>query len=309
MKLLNQTGVKQLVQRTEADLMREKRVQDADELILFSTDEKGHTIQISDQGLDLLSPNDPNAFIVPDISEDVKGVDDDDTLSPDQKLEKVETLEREYAEKSEKIHIIHQLVKAHSLYEKDVEYVVENGEVIIVDEFTGRKMHGRRWSDGLHQAVEAKEGVSVRGETQTLATITIQNYFRMYDKLSGMTGTAETEEGEFHEIYGLEVVVIPTNRPIRRVDSDDVIFQTQREKYTALLDEIERLHNEGLPTLVASARLRSSSTPANPAPSRSPPTWRVAEPTLSSASPAFSAKCVRFNRRTRLLARWMKNPT
>jgi preprotein translocase subunit SecA len=250
MKLLNQTGVKQLVQRTEADLMREKRLQEADELILFSTDEKGHTIQISDQGLDLLSPNDPDAFIVPDISEDVKGVDDDETLSPDQKLDKVETLEREYAEKSEKIHIIHQLVKAHSLYEKDVEYVVENGEVIIVDEFTGRKMHGRRWSDGLHQAVEAKEGVSVRGETQTLATITIQNYFRMYDKLSGMTGTAETEEGEFHEIYGLEVVVIPTNRPIRRVDSDDVIFQTQREKYAALLDEIERLHNEGLPTLV-----------------------------------------------------------
>jgi preprotein translocase subunit SecA len=250
MKLLNQTGVKQLVQRTEADLMREKRLQEADELLLFSLDEKGHTIQISDQGLDLLSPNDPDAFIVPDISEAVKHIEDDEALSPDQKRENIETLEREYAEKSEKIHVIHQLVKAHSLYEKDVEYVVENGEVVIVDEFTGRKMHGRRWSDGLHQAVEAKEGVSVRGETQTLATITIQNYFRMYDKLAGMTGTAETEEGEFHEIYGLEVVVIPTNRPVRRVDSDDVIFQTQREKYAALLEEIERLNNNGLPILV-----------------------------------------------------------
>ncbi len=141
-------------------------------------------------------------------------------------------------------------MKAHSLYEKDVEYVVEGGEVIIVDEFTGRKMHGRRWSDGLHQAVEAKEGVSVRGETQTLATITIQNYFRMYDKLAGMTGTAETEEGEFHEIYGLEVVVIPTNRPVRRIDQDDIIFQTKREKYAALIDEIERLHERGLPILV-----------------------------------------------------------
>ena len=250
MKLLNQTGVKQLVQRAEADLMRDKRLQDADELLLFSMDEKGHTIQISDQGLDVLSPNDPEAFIVPDISEAVKHIDDDDALSPDQKHEKVEALEREYAEKSERIHVIHQLVKAHSLYEKDVEYVVENGEVLIVDEFTGRKMHGRRWSDGLHQAVEAKEGVSVRGETQTLATITIQNYFRMFDKLSGMTGTAETEEGEFHEIYGLEVVVIPTNRPVRRIDSDDVIFQTQREKYAALLEEIERLHDAGLPILV-----------------------------------------------------------
>jgi len=230
--------------------MREKRMSDVDEMLLISMDEKGHTIQLSDQGLDVLSPSDPDAFTVPDISEEVKVVEDDESLSTDEKRRKIEDLEREYAEKSEKIHVIHQLVKAHSLYEKDVEYVVEAGDVLIVDEFTGRKMHGRRWSDGLHQAVEAKEGVSVRGETQTLATITIQNYFRMYDKLSGMTGTAETEEAEFHEIYGLEVVVIPTNRPVRRLDHDDVIFQTKREKYAALIEEIERINQEGLPILV-----------------------------------------------------------
>jgi preprotein translocase subunit SecA len=250
MKLLNESGVKQLVQRTEAGVMREKAMAEIDEMLLFTTDEKGHTIQISDRGQDILSPGDPDAFIVPDISEVVKKVEDDQELGPDEKRDRIQKLERDYAEKSERLHIIHQLVKAHGLYEKDVEYVVENGEVVIVDEFTGRKMTGRRWSDGLHQAVEAKENVSVRGETQTLATITIQNYFRMYAKLAGMTGTAETEESEFHEIYGLEVVVIPTNRPVRRIDDEDMLYRTRREKFAALLDEIERLHKRGLPTLV-----------------------------------------------------------
>ena len=250
MKLLSETGVKQIVQRTEAGVMREKAMAEIDEMLLFTTDEKGHTIQISDRGQDILSPGDPDAFVIPDISEAVKQVEDDAKLGPDETRDKIQQLERDYAEKSERLHIIHQLVKAHSLYEKDVEYVVENGEVVIVDEFTGRKMTGRRWSDGLHQAVEAKENVSVRGETQTLATITIQNYFRMYSKLAGMTGTAETEEGEFHEIYGLEVVVIPTNRPVRRMDDEDLLYRTKREKFAALLDEIERLHRRGLPMLV-----------------------------------------------------------
>ena len=250
MKLFAETGVKQIVQRTEAGVMRDKAMAEIDEMLLFTTDEKGHTIQISDRGQDILSPGDPDAFVIPDISEDVKKVEDDAKLGPDEKRDKIQGLERDYAEKSERLHIIHQLVKAHSLYEKDVEYVVENGEVVIVDEFTGRKMTGRRWSDGLHQAVEAKENVSVRGETQTLATITIQNYFRMYSKLAGMTGTAETEEGEFHEIYGLEVVVIPTNRPVRRMDDEDLLYRTKREKFAALLDEIERLHRRGLPMLV-----------------------------------------------------------
>jgi len=250
MKLLSETGVKQLVQRAEALLMREKILHEIDELLLFSTDEKGHTIQLSDRGLDVLSPGDPNAFIVPDISEAVKKIEDAEETGAEEKQERIRALEREYAEKSEKIHVIHQLVKAHALYEKDVDYVVENGEILIVDEFTGRKMTGRRWSDGLHQAVEAREGVTVRGETQTLATITIQNYFRMYDKLAGMTGTAETEETEFHQIYGLDVVVIPTNRPVRRIDHDDLLYLTQREKYAALLDEIERVNKRGLPILV-----------------------------------------------------------
>ena len=260
MKLLNETGVKQLVQRTEAALMREKAMAEVDELLLFTTDEKGHTIQISEKGQDLLSPGDPDAFVVPDISEAVKKVEDNEKLSPDEKRDQIQQFERDYAEKSERLHIIHQLVKGHALYEKDVEYVVENGEVIIVDEFTGRKMQGRRWSDGLHQAVEAKEGVSVRGETQTLATITIQNYFRMYSKLAGMTGTAETEEAEFHEIYGLEVVVIPTNRPIRRMDGEDLLYRTKREKYAALLDEIERMHLRGLPILVGTTSVDVSET-------------------------------------------------
>jgi preprotein translocase subunit SecA len=255
MKLLSETGVKQLVQRTEAAVMRDKAMAEIDEMLLFTTDEKGHTIQISERGQDILSPGDPEAFVVPDISEAVKKVEDDGKLGPDEKRDSIQTLERDYAEKSERLHIIHQLVKAHALYEKDVEYVVENGEVVIVDEFTGRKMTGRRWSDGLHQAVEAKENVSVRGETQTLATITIQNYFRMYAKLAGMTGTAETEEGEFHEIYGLEVVVIPTNRPVRRIDDEDLLYRTNREKFAALLDEIERLHRRGLPMLVGTTNV------------------------------------------------------
>ncbi|HKK27257.1 MAG TPA: preprotein translocase subunit SecA [Gemmatimonadota bacterium] len=258
LKLLNEMGVKQLVQKTEGELMREKRLHEVDEMLLYSTDEKGHTIQISDQGLDVLSPSDPEAFVVPDLSQTVKKIEDSEDLSAQEKREKIAELEREYAEKSEKIHIIHQLVKAHALYEKDVEYVVEDGQIVIVDEFTGRKMPGRRWSDGLHQAVEAKEGVTVQGETQTLATITIQNYFRMYDKLAGMTGTAETEEGEFHEIYGLEVVVIPTNRPVRRIDHDDVIFRTKREKYSSLLEEIERLHERELPILVGTTSVEVS---------------------------------------------------
>jgi len=262
LKLLNETGVKQLLLRTEGALIRDKAFAEVDEELLFTTDEKGHTIQLSDRGLDVLSPGDPDAFVVPDISEAVKKVEDAENLSTDEKRERIQDLEREYAEKSERIHIIHQLVKAHALYEKDVEYVVEGGDVLIVDEFTGRKMTGRRWSDGLHQAVEAKENVNVRGETQTLATVTIQNFFRMYDKLAGMTGTAETEESEFHEIYGLDVIVIPTNRPIRRMDDDDLLYRTKREKYAALLDEIERLHQRGLPILVGTTSVDVSETVA-----------------------------------------------
>ncbi|UCC85448.1 MAG: preprotein translocase subunit SecA [Gemmatimonadota bacterium] len=259
-KLLQEPGVRKIMQRVEADYMREKRLHELEEDLLYSMDEKGHQVHLTDQGLDTLSPKDHEAFVVPDLSQVFHEIEKDESLSTDEKRAKIAVEEREYAEKSEKIHIIHQLLKAHTLFERDTDYVVETGQVIIVDEFTGRKMAGRRWSDGLHQAVEAKEAVTVRGETQTLATITIQNYFRMYEKLAGMTGTAETEEGEFHQIYGLEVVVIPTNRPVRRIDQDDVVYKTKREKYAALLDEIERNHSRGLPILVGTTSVDTSET-------------------------------------------------
>src|SRR6266567_2123824 len=178
----------------------------------------------------------------------------------EEKMERRRQVEADYAMKSETLHIIHKLLQAHALYEREVDYVVQEGKVLIVDEFTGRLMHGRRWSEGLHQAVEAKEGVAVQEESQTLATITIQNYFRMYDKLAGMTGTAETEETEFFQIYGLEVVVIPTNRPVRRVDKHDLIYKTRSEKYKAILDEVERQHERGLPILVGTVNVDVSET-------------------------------------------------
>ncbi len=250
-----------LVQKVEADYMREKRLHDVDEMLFFAMDEKGHNTHLSDRGLDELSPNDPEAFVVPDLSEEIGTIEGDERLSVDEKREKLQALEAGYAEKNQKLHVIHQLLKAYTLYQKDEQYIIgDDGSVVIVDEFTGRQMAGRRWSDGLHQAVESKEGVEIRGETQTLATITIQNYFRMYDKLAGMTGTAETEEGEFHQIYGLDVMVIPTNRPVIRDDRDDLIFRTTREKYHAILDEIERLHKLELPVLVGTTNVEVSET-------------------------------------------------
>jgi preprotein translocase subunit SecA len=253
-------SVQKLVSQTEAAFMREKNLHQVDELLLYAMDEKGHAIHLSDRGLDELSPGDTEAFVVPDLSEAVDRIERHPDLSVDEKREQIQNLEREYAEKSQKIHAIHQLLKAYTLYNRDEQYILEDGQVIIVDEFTGRKMAGRRWSDGLHQAVEAKENVSVRGETQTLATITIQNYFRMYDKLAGMTGTAETEESEFHQIYGLEVMVIPTNRPIVRDDRQDLIYRTKREKFNAIMDEIERLHRMRLPVLVGTVSVDVSET-------------------------------------------------
>jgi len=254
-------GLQKLAQKVEADYMREKRLFEIDELLYFAMDEKGHSVHLSDRGLDELSPGDPEAFVVPDLSEDVGRVEHDESLSVDEKRERIQALEKEFSDKSQKVHVIHQLLKAYALFQKDEKYILgEDGQVVIVDEFTGRQMPGRRWSDGLHQAVEAKEGVEIRGETQTLATITIQNYFRMYDKLAGMTGTAETEENEFHQIYNLDVMVIPTNRPIVRDDRNDLIFRTKREKYNAIMDEIERLHRLELPVLVGTTNVEVSET-------------------------------------------------
>jgi len=267
LKALQEQGVKQLVQRMELDYIADRKLgpskqqfADLENDLFFVLDEKGHTVHLTDRGVDALSPSDHDQFLLPDISIGVHRIDHDDALGPQEKIDARRALEAEYALKSEKLHIVHQLLRAHALYEKDVNYVVQDGEVLIVDEFTGRTMPGRRWSEGLHQAVEAKESVKVKGETQTLATITIQNYFRMYEKLAGMTGTAETEETEFHQIYKLDVAVVPTNKPVIRDDRQDMVFKTRREKYNAILEEVRRLHDLGYPVLVGTANVDVSET-------------------------------------------------
>ncbi len=267
MKMVNETGIKQLVQRMELDSiadrklpMKQQRMRDLEEVLFFVLDEKGHSVHLTDQGATALSPQEPTLFLVPDISEAVHQLERDPDLTPAERLARRREVEGEYAIKSEKLHIIHKLLQAHALYEKEVDYLVQDGQVLIVDEFTGRIMTGRRWADGLHQAVEAKEGVEVKEETQTFATITIQNYFRMYDKLAGMTGTAETEETEFYQIYSLEVSVIPTNKPICRADRQDHIYKTRREKYNAIMDEVERLHGLGWPILIGTVTVDVSET-------------------------------------------------
>jgi len=267
LKMLNETGTKQLVQRMELDAiadrklpMKQQRMRDLEETLYFVLDEKGHSVHLTDRGSEAMSPNEPGLFLVPDISEEIHAIDRDPELSATDRIERRRQVESDYAIKSEKLHIIHKLLQAHVLYEKEVDYLVQEGQVMIVDEFTGRVMTGRRWADGLHQAVEAKEGVQVKGETQTFATITIQNYFRMYDKLAGMTGTAETEETEFYQIYGLEVNVIPTHRPTKRLDQADRIYKTRKEKHDAIMAEVERLHGLGWPILIGTVNVDVSET-------------------------------------------------
>ncbi|HEX2723486.1 MAG TPA: hypothetical protein VHM24_11240, partial [Gemmatimonadaceae bacterium] len=267
LKMLQETGVKQLVQKKELEHLADRKLpaskqqyRDTEESLLYVLDEKGHTVHLTDRGVDFMSPQDHDAFVLPDISQEVHRIDHSEDMTPEEKLEARAAINREYAAKSETLNIVHQLLRAHSLYEIDVNYVVQEGQVLIVDEFTGRTMPGRRWSEGLHQAVEAKEGVQVKGETQTMATITIQNYFRMYAKLAGMTGTAETEETEFHEIYTLGVSVIPTNRPVIREDRHDLVYKTRREKYNAILEETDRLHKLGYPVLVGTVSVDVSET-------------------------------------------------
>jgi preprotein translocase subunit SecA len=267
LKVLQEQGVKALVQKAELDVLADRRLpgakqqfRDLEDDLLFVLDEKGHTVHLTDRGVDFMSPNDHDAFIMPDISGEVHRIEKDESMTPQEKIDSRRQVETDYAAKSEKLNIVHQLLRAHALYERDVNYVVQEGQVLIVDEFTGRTMPGRRWSEGLHQAVEAKEGVQVKGETQTMATITIQNYFRMYDKLAGMTGTAETEETEFFQIYKLEVAVIPTNKPVIRDDRHDLVYKTRREKYNAILDETRRLHELGYPVLVGTVNVDVSET-------------------------------------------------
>ena len=267
LKLMNEPGNKQLVQKMELEHLADRKLppakqsfRDIEEDLLFVLDEKGHSVHLTDRGVDFMSPAEHEAFILPDLSEAVHRIDHDHEMSAEAKIAARRQLEIDYASKSERLNIVHQLLRAHALYEKDVNYVVQDGEVLIVDEFTGRTMPGRRWSEGLHQAVEAKEGVRVKGETQTMATITIQNYFRMYEKLAGMTGTAETEETEFFTIYKLEVAVIPTNQEVIRDDRHDLVFKTRREKYNAIVEETRRLHDLGYPVLIGTTSVDASET-------------------------------------------------
>ena len=224
----------------------------------FSIDQKTNESDLSERGREFLNPSDPEMFVLPDLITRFHDIDHNESLSKEEKQRAKATEQQNYDQASERIHNISQLLRAYCVFEKDVQYVVVDNKVVIVDENTGRTMPGRRWSDGLHQAVEAKEGVQIDRETQTLATITIQNYFRLYRKLAGMTGTAETEANEFHDIYKLDVVVIPTNRPIARVDLDDSIYKTRREKYNAILREIKAAHAKGQPILVGTISVESS---------------------------------------------------
>ena len=224
----------------------------------FSIDPKTNESDLSERGRTFLNPNDPDTFMLPDLITRFHDIDHDPKLSAEEKQRAKATEQANYDQASERIHNITQLLRAYCVYEKDVQYVVVENKVVIVDENTGRTMPGRRWSDGLHQAIEAKEGVQIDRETQTLATITIQNYFRLYQKLAGMTGTAETEANEFHDIYRLDVIVIPTNRPIARVDLDDSIYKTRREKYNAIMREIKGAHAKGQPVLVGTISVESS---------------------------------------------------
>ena len=228
------------------------------EELYFTIEERQHEADLTEMGRNYLNPDDINAFVLPDLLTEYADIENDKALSQSEKTAKKAACQQHCDAQSERIHNITQLLKAYCLYEKDVEYVVEENKVMIVDTFTGRKMPGRRWSDGLHQAVEAKEGVQIDRETQTLATITIQNYFRLYQKLSGMTGTAETEVNEFHDIYRLDVNVIPTNRRIKRLDENDRIYKTRREKYNAAVEAIKEAHGRGQPVLVGTASVEAS---------------------------------------------------
>jgi len=228
------------------------------EELFFTIEEKSNETDLSEQGRSFLNPDEPDSFVLPDLISEFTEIDLDPNLSPEDK-EKAKVERQQHCDtQAERIHNISQLLRAYCLFEKDVAYVVEDNKVVIVDEFTGRKMPGRRWSDGLHQAVEAKEGVQIDRETQTLATITIQNYFRLYHKLAGMTGTADTEAAEFHDIYKLDVNVIPTNRPVARKDANDRIYKTRREKYNAVINEIKQRHANQQPVLVGTVSVEAS---------------------------------------------------
>ncbi|MFN5168246.1 MAG: preprotein translocase subunit SecA [Cyclobacteriaceae bacterium] len=261
-KFLSETGMRAILQKTENFYLADnkKEMPKADEPLLFVIDEKDNSVELTDKGIDLITGDgeDPRFFILPDIGVELNKIEKDSQTDPGGRLARKEELIREYSTKSQRIHSVNQLLKAYTLFERDTEYIIVDGKVKIVDEQTGRVLDGRRYSDGLHQAIEAKENVKVEDATQTYATITLQNYFRMYHKLAGMTGTAETEAGEFWDIYKLDVVVIPTNRPVTRKDGDDLVYKTIREKFNAVVDEIVKLTQQGRPVLVGTTSVEIS---------------------------------------------------
>ncbi|MBR4773360.1 MAG: preprotein translocase subunit SecA [Bacteroidales bacterium] len=262
-KYLSETGIRSILQKTENFYMQEqnKYMHIIDDELYFVIDEKNRQVELTDKGMEYLTSlgEDPNFYQLPDIGSAIAEVENNPDLTPEQKTEAKDKIYSDFAIQSERVHTVDQLLKAYTLFVRDVDYILtEDNQVKIVDEQTGRIMEGRRWSDGLHQAVEAKENAKVEAATQTYATITLQNYFRMYKKLSGMTGTAETEAGELWNIYKLDVVVIPTNKPIARVDMDDMVYKTKREKFKAVIDEIERLIGEGRPVLVGTTSVETS---------------------------------------------------
>ena len=259
-KFLSEEGIKQLLQKTENQYMQDnnREMHKIDAELYFTIEEKSNQIDLTDKGVEFLSgKEDPNFFVMPEMGIEISKIENLG-LSKEEEAEKKEELFRDFSVKSERIHTLRQLLKAYTLFEKDTEYVVMDNKVKIVDEQTGRIMDGRRYSDGLHQAIEAKESVKIEDATQTFATITLQNYFRMYRKLSGMTGTAVTEAGEFWEIYELDVVEIPTNRPIARDDKDDLVYKTKREKYNAVIEEVTKLSQAGRPVLIGTTSVEIS---------------------------------------------------
>ncbi|KMQ52884.1 preprotein translocase subunit SecA [Chitinispirillum alkaliphilum] len=258
LKIIKEPNVAKYMKAVETEYLREKKLNEIDEELFFTIDESGHSAELTEKGRNLISGSNSDFFVVPDLSVMLGEIDNNDSIDYTEKSRAREEAHRLYAEHSERIHSISQLLRAYALFERDVNYVVQDGQILIVDEFTGRILHGRRYSEGLHQALEAKEGVKVAGENQTLATITFQNFFKMYNKLAGMTGTAVTEAGEFHEIYNLDVVTIPTNRPLQRVDHNDEIYKTHREKYNAIVKDIENMTSQGRPCLVGTTSIEKS---------------------------------------------------
>ena len=263
LRLMEDPENRRIAEKAETALYQDSQKKElfkVKEELYYTIDEKSHDADLTELGRNFLNPDDPDSFVMPDLATEFAEIDGSNSLSDSEKEKQKNELQNKMNAQGEKIHSISQLLKAYCLYERDVDYVVTNNKVVIVDENTGREMPGRRWSDGLHQAVEAKEGVKLEKETQTLATITVQNYFRLYEKLAGMTGTAETEAAEFNDIYGLDVLPIPTNVPIQRIDQNDRIYKTRREKYGAAVQSIKEKHAKGQPVLIGTASVEASET-------------------------------------------------